>query len=267
MRRLGFMPLSFLAAAVLAAVLFGGNAMSAAAAGSDYTCTGGSIPSGNYSSVTVSGPCAVDSGSVSVSNDLTVKPGGALYAAFGGSDLSVGRDLLVGQNGVLVLGCEPEAFVCFNDPDQVVGTMSTSDTIGGSLRATQALAVLVHHNAIDGRVTMTGGGGGVNCDPQDALFGFPAYGSFEDNTIGGNVVIADWQSCWLGFFRNDVTGNVNFVHNVTFDPDGNEIQTNTIGGRLNCAANSPAPQSGDSGGSPNTAARGAAGQCADLVAS
>jgi len=36
----------------------------------------------------------------------------------------------------MVLGCEPGAFVCFNDPDQTTGTLSTNDRVEGSLLAT-----------------------------------------------------------------------------------------------------------------------------------
>jgi hypothetical protein len=48
--------------------------------------------------------------------------------------------------------------------------------------------------------------------------------------------------------------------------DGNEVQTNTIGGNLDCSKNSPKPQEGDSGGSPNVVGGHATGQCSDLVA-
>jgi hypothetical protein len=63
-----------------------------------------------------------------------------------------------------------------------------------------------------------------------------------------------------------VSGNVNFHQNVTFDPDANEVVSNVISGKLNCSANSPAPQIGDSGGSLNTVSRGGTGQCVPLVA-
>jgi hypothetical protein len=198
-----------------------------------------------------------------VKHDLTVRSGGALYAAFGGSNLTVGGDLKVRSNGVLVLGCEPEAFTCLNDTDP--GTLTTADVIRGDLKAEHALAVLVHSSTIKGGVEVNGGGGGVNCDSQDALFGSPAYATFEDNSIGKGVVIHNWHSCWLGLFRNTVKGNVDFLKNVVADPDGNEVATNTISGKLNCRGNSPAPQIGDSGGSPNTVSHGATGQCSALV--
>lgn len=253
--------------AIACAVLVGQVGAAAAkppSAGGATTCTGGSIASGTYSSLTIAGTCALDSGSVTVTHNVSVLSGGGLLAAFGGSDLTVGQNLVVQANGVLVLGCEPEAFICFNDPDQEVGTLITNDRVGGNLIAENSLAVLAHHSTIGGNVVLSGGGGGLNCDPQDALFGSPAYATYEDNTIGGNAVISGWQSCWLGFIRNTVARNVNFQNNSTFDPDGNEVVTNTIGGALNCSGNDPAPQIGDSGGSPNIATR-ASGQCVGLV--
>ena len=265
MRKSRIVVLSLLAAVLLASASIGiSSTIASAADAGPYTCTGGSIPPDTYSSLTISGFCALDSGSVTVQHGVSILSGGALVAAFGGSDLTVGQNLDVQANGALVLGCEPEAFTCFNDPDQTVGTMMTNDRIGGNLTAENALLVLVHHNTIQGNATVNGGGGGVNCDPLP--FGPPAYATFEDNVIGRNAVISNWHSCWLGFIRNTVAGNVNFEQNVTFDPDANEIVTNVISGKLNCSGNSPAPQIGDSGGSLNTVTRGATGQCVSLVA-
>jgi hypothetical protein len=225
------------------------------------------VTPGTYVSLTIAGFCNVDAGSVTVQGNVKVLPNAGLLAAFGGSDLTVGGNVDVKRNAVLVLGCEPEAFICFNDPDQENGTLSTHDAVGGSLTAQNALAVLLHNNTIDANLVLTGGGGGgggLNCDPQDALGGSPAYATAEDNQIGGNATIVGWQTCWLGFFRNQVTGNVTYVGNDTADPDGNEVQTNVIGGNLACSNNAPKPQMGDSGGSPNVVAGNKTGQCKGL---
>ena len=229
----------------------------ASAAGSGYVCQGGSIPAGTYSSVTVAGFCALDSGSVTVSGNLTVAPGAGLLAAFGGSDLHVGKNLVAGAGSIVVLGCEPGAFACFNDPTGI-----TNDTIGMNFSATDALMVLAHNNGIGGNVTQNGGGGGVTCD----LFplgpdGPPAYTTWEDNVIGGNAALTGVNTCWMGFIRNTVSGNAVYSANITADPDGNEVVTNTIARNLNCSANAPAPQVGDSTGSPNTVGGRRTGQC------
>ncbi len=232
----------------------------ASSGGGSYTCAGGPIPGGSYGSVVVTGPCLVAAGSVSIAGNLTVETGGALYAAFDGNDVAVARNVTVETNGVLVLGCDAEAFPCLDNPAGFA-----SATVGGNLSAYGALAEIVHNVAVAGNLTLSGGGGGVNCDPQPALFGFPAYATFEHLTIGRNATISGWQSCWLGFFRNHVAGNMTFSNNVTADPDGNEIQTNHIGHNLVCYGNSPKPQQGDSQGLPNVVGGKALGQCSDLT--
>jgi hypothetical protein len=257
--------LGFIGAAALTAGFLGIGTGAASAGPVHSTCSGGSVPAGTYDSLVIAGACAVDSGPVTVRHNVTVQQGADLYAAFGGSDLMVGGNLDVGKDAVLVFGCEASAFPCLND-DQDNPTMSTANSVGGNLTASDALAVISHNNTYSHNVTVTGGGGGVNCDSQDALFGSPAYGTFEDEAIGGNATINGFQSCWLGFFRNQVAHNVTFNNNVTADPDGNEVQTDTIGGNLVCNGNSPKPQQGDSEGLPNVVGGKATGQCADLVA-
>ncbi len=250
------------AAATMVAGLLVINPASVAAssAGGDYTCTGGPLFGGTYNSVVVTGSCAVVAGSVTITGNLSVAPGAALYAAFDGNDVSVAGNVTVGTNGVLVLGCDAQAFPCLDNP-----TGFASATVGSNLSAYGALAEIVHNVNVTGNVTSLGGGGGVNCAGQPALFGFPAYATFEHVTIGKNASISGWQSCWLGFFRNHVAGNMTFTNNVTADPDGNEIQTNWIGRNLTCSGNSPKPQQGDSHGLPNIVLGKALGQCSDLT--
>lgn len=230
------------------------------------TCSGGSIAPGTYSSLAITGFCTVDAGSIVVRHSLTVEPNAGLLAAFGGGpNVTVGGNVYVRSNAVLVLGCEPEAFVCFNDPDQTVGTLSSKGTVFGSLQAHNALAVLVHNTYVGSDLTLDGGGGGVNCDPQGVLFGSPAYATFEDVSIGGSATIKHFRSCWLGFFRTTVGHGVAYRDNILADPDGNEVATNTVRGNLVCSGNNPAAQVGDSFGSPNTVLGRAFGECAALT--
>ena len=248
-----------------------GMAPRVSSAGGDATCFGGSVAAGVYSNLSIAGFCNVDSGSVTVEHNLTVLPGGTLNAQFGGtetvptSDVTVGGNLDVQTNGVLVLGCEPFHFTCQNDPNPSSGgTFSNSASVGGNLTAQDALAVVVHVTSIGHNVTMSGGGGGATCNSFLPVLGSPPYGDFEDNTIGGNLTISEWQSCWLGAFRDTIRGNVDWQNNVTADPDGNEIATNSIGRNLNCTGNSPNPQIGDSGGALNLVFGRANGQCVNL---
>jgi hypothetical protein len=239
-------------------------------AASDGACSGGSIAPGVYASLKIAGTCTVDKGSVTVEHNLTVLPGASLIAvtgaplSMGASNLTVGGNLDVQAGGVLNLGCEPVKYTCSNDPDQVVGTFSTEDTVAGNLTAENALGVVVHHTAIGGNVSLSGGGGGVNsCGVSVPALGFaPPYGDFEDDVIGGNLAVTGWQSCWLGLFRDTVMHNVDFNGNVTGDPDGNEMGNNVVVGNLSCSGNSPAAQFGDSGAGPSTVLGNANGQCA-----
>jgi hypothetical protein len=234
------------------------------------TCSGGSVASGVYKNLKIAGACTVDAGSVTVKHNLTVLPGGSLIGLVGGSfttpvgsDLTVGGDLEVQANGVLFLGCEPIHFICSNDPDKSVGSYLTKDTIGGSLRAENALTVVVHQTAIGHNVSLKGGGGGTSCSPLAALGGSPPYDDFEDNIIEGNLTIKGLRTCFLGIFRDTITENVDLKDNVDGDPDGNEIANNSIVDDLSCDGNSPSPQIGDSGGGPNTVFGRANGQCAN----
>lgn len=248
-----------------AVIALGLPATAATAAAGPYTCHGGSIPAGSYSSVVVAGFCQVDSGTVTVSGNLSVASGAGLLAAFGGSDLHVGRNMTAASGSIVVLGCEPEAFVCFNDPDQNVGTLATHDTIGQNFSATDALMVLMHHNRIGSNATQTGGGGGVTCDNFPlGQNGPPAYSTWEDNQIGRNASITGVHTCWMGFIRNHVGNNAIYSDNVLADPDGNEVVTNTIGRNLNCTGNAPSPQRGDSDGDANIVGGKATGQCANI---
>ena len=234
---------------------------SAGAAHADATCTSGSVASGVYSNLNIAGTCFIDAGSVTVEHNLTVLSGENLIAIFGGSDVMVGGNIVVEANGVLILGCEPIHFICANDPDQTVGSLSTADTVGGNLTSESALAVIVHATIIGRNVSLNGGGGGVSCIPSPVLGGSPPFTDSEDVTIGGNLTITGLQTCFIGVFRNTITQNFVLNGNVDADPDGNELADNSIVHNLNCAGNSPSPQIGDSGGGPSTVFGRANGQC------
>ncbi len=242
-----------------------------ASAGRDNTCAGGSIAPGTYSNLKITGVCTVDAGSVKVEHDVTVLSGGALVALYGGTDtLHVGSNLdvrgnvEVRSNGILFMGCEPVNQICLNDPDQQVGSYFTRDAVGGSIIARDALAVVVHLVVVGKDVSMKGGGGGVNCSGSlPPPLGGPPYGDFEDMIIGGSLTITEWQSCWLGFVRDAIANQVTLNNNVTADPDGNEMATNSIRGNLKCAGNNPSPQIGDSAGNLNNVFGRARGQCAN----
>ena len=265
---------SFIGVTVTVLFLVAASASHALADDNATTCKGGSIASGVYSNLKIAGTCTVDKGSVTVEGDLTVLPGATLIAVTGGldgfggpslsSDLTVGGNLDVQAGGVMTLGCEPVYYTCPNDPAFAVngpGTFLTQHTVAGNLTAENALGVVIHHTNVLGNVVVRGGGGGVSCATFLPALGAPPYADFENMAIGGNLTITGWQSCWLGWFRDTVGRNVDFNGNVTADPDGNEVQNNTVVGNLNCSGNNPTPQVGDSGGGPSTVLGNVNGQC------
>ena len=215
------------------------------------TCTGGTIAAGDYVYLTVSGPCELpDTGTVNVSKILTVTSTGALNGVKL-STLNVRGNVIVGAGGVLLLGCAEE-----------LGCSGPSHhRINQSIRATNALAVVLHNDTIGGGVQISGGGGGLNCTPRAALGGSPAYFDIEDSFVGQGVTIANVKSCWLGVIRNTIRGNVSIHDNRFADPDATEVFANTIGQSLACSNNSPAANGGDFGDS-NVVGGHKSGECA-----
>src|SRR5262249_30278998 len=149
-------------------------------------------------------------------------------------------------------GCEPEAFVCVNDPHPHRGSLTTHDTVRLNLVTHDALAVIVHASTFGKNTEVHGGGGGVTCKSTiPNVPGPPAYVDFEDDVIGGNSIIEGVQSCWAGYIRNNVSRNVIYLHNSFADPDASELTTSTVGRNMICFGNSPQVQFGDSHGAPD----------------
>jgi hypothetical protein len=229
---------SLLAGGALAAtfVIAGAANVGAAANG---TCSGGTIASGTYGNLTVTGFCTLDGGNVTVQRNLRVTSTGALEALFSGSTLTVGGNLIVQAGGLLALGCDPEEFACFDNPD---GTSTHS--VAGNLVADGAVLMIVHDNHIGGNVEQEGGGGGFSCDE---LFpnGPPAYTDYANNTIGGSATVTGLRTCWDGFSHNIVSGSVRLIDNQTAIDDGNLADGNHISGNFTCLGDSPAPHLSD----------------------
>ena len=152
--------------------------------------------------------------------------------------------LFVQQGGTVVFGSEENAV--------------HTATIGGGVHTTNAMSVQIHFSTINGGIDVEGGSGPFG-GPFDVT-----WNAIEDNVINGSVTVNGYDGFWQGFIRNNVHGGVNFMNNTVTDPDGNEIVTNTIHGNLNCQGNDPAPQVGDSEGSPNHVTGRETGQCVGL---
>ena len=151
------------------------------------------------------------------------------------AEITVRGGVRVGEGATFILGFEGG---------------SDTGTIHGGVRADAPASLQVHFAHITGGVRMLGGNG--------------FFSTVEDNVIRGGARITGYSGFWLGFIRNTVHGTVKLNDNHMDDPDANEYVTNTIHGNLNCAGNSPAPQVGDSEGSPNQVTGRKTGQCAGL---
>jgi hypothetical protein len=152
--------------------------------------------------------------------------------------------VFVGQGGTLVFGNEENP-------------MHTA-TINGGVHAANAMNVQIHFSTINGGIDIHGGSG---------PFGGPfevTWNTIEDSTVNGGYTEVGYNGFWNGFIRNTVQGSVNVIGNTVADTDGNEVVTNTIHGNLNCEGNDPAPQVGDSEGSPNHVTGVETGQCVGL---
>ena len=152
--------------------------------------------------------------------------------------------VLVQQGGTLVFGSEENPI--------------HTATINGGVHATNAMSVQLHFSTINGGISIHGGSG-----PFGGPFGV-TWNTIEDSTINGGYTEAGYDGFWNGFIRNHVRGSVDLIGNTVADPDGNEVVTNRIHGSLNCRANEPAPQVGDSEGSANLVTGAETGQCAGL---
>lgn len=241
----------------------------ASAAPSPGVCSGGSILSGAYTSLTIEGACAIDKGTVNVTGNVTIEPGDSLAADFGGSDLRVKGDVTVRSNALLVLGCAPSDFACENDPNPAHPTLATHHSIGGKLVASGARDVQVNNSSVKGNVTFTGADREFLCliaethliGAHDLMPSLPGISAFEDNNFGGAVTIKDVHTCWMGFLRNQVVGTVTYNNNFSVELSGNEIVGNKIGGDLKCMGNDSAPHGTLAHGGPNLVAGVRTGQC------
>jgi hypothetical protein len=269
----------------LAVVVMGAGAAGAAEAhhGQLGRCTGTlarpGVLAGTFGGdVVVTGVCAVNGGAAVIKGDLILARGAALNATFalndvagkGISSLTVRGDITVGRGAVLGMGCEPDFNPCSDDPAASAGgTLTGHNRVFGDVRASHALAVLVHASTIGGSMTVNRGGGGVTCAvPATGIFSVlqsPVFSDAEDNTIGGNLTVTGLRTCWLGALRNHVHGNIVDAGNKMADPDANEVLTNVVHGSIACFRNTPAVQYGDSAGSPNQVHGHAFGQCSFRV--
>jgi hypothetical protein len=242
---------------VLSAIAATGVA--SAAPGNNYTCTGGSIPGGNYASITVTGFCdVVLEAVINVTGNINVAPGAALDAQSAPSTITVGHNITAGAGSLLGLGCQPSntigasAGIPCADP---YGDEQTVITVNGNITATDADTVLIRKVTVGGNVSLSGGGGEIPW-------------SIKGNTIGGNLSISDVAADWLGVQFNRIGRNATLTNITALDPGdpGRSVAVveNTVGNNLNCSGLAPSVSPGFIPGETNHVGHKATGQCAAI---
>jgi hypothetical protein len=253
-----------------------------AASPGSHTCSGtfkapGELTGTLTGDVVVQGVCQVNAGPAVVNGDVRVEAGSVLAAVWalndqthsGTSSLTVNGDVLVGHRGVLLIGCIPQSSPCNDDPNPQSPTLSSHEQISGNVISDHPLGDIVHNTAIGGSVTQTGGGGGINCNPVGFFTHLqsPAYTTYEDSTVGGDVTITGYQSCWQGVARVQVGNDLILTNNHLADPDAIEVVSNHVMGNLICRNNSMVWDSSESAHlfpripQPNTVDGQRSGQC------
>jgi hypothetical protein len=214
----------------------------------------GHVPAANLN-IIVRGVCFINRGPVFAARNVIVTRHSTLVAAFArhGSRLVVNGNVLVGPGATVLLGCNPREFACLDDPHPKKPTLTSRDSVGGSLFAIGALGVVVHSTRFGHNVVQLGGGGGRTCKPSGpfAAFHSPVYSTYESSWIGGSILMKHLRSCWVGVIGNWVGGSATVSANKMADPDAMEVVTNVVHKDLTCWRNSPKVQFGDSRGMPN----------------
>jgi hypothetical protein len=217
-----------------------------------------SIPSGNYSSITVTGVCNITPDAViNVVGNIDVAPGAVLDAQSAPSTITVGHNVTAGAGSLLGMGCQPTNTIgrfagvpCAVEPDG-----HTTITVDGNVTATNADTVLLRKLTIGKNVTLTGGGGDIPW-------------SIKGNTVGGNVTISDVAADWLGVQFNTISGNAVLTNITALDPGdpGRTVAVveNTVGNNLICMGLAPGVSPGFIPGEVNHVGHNAIGQCAAI---
>jgi hypothetical protein len=251
---------------VLALSAVAATGVASAARGNNYTCSGGSIPSGTYASITVTGVCdVVPNAVINVAGNINVAAGAVFDAQSAPSTITVGHNVTAGAGSLLGLGCQPENTIGRFAGQPCADPYAdgyTTITINGNVDATDAYLVLLRGAVapgaggltVNGNVTLTGG-------TSDSPW------SIKGVTIGKNLTISGVTAEFLGVQFNTIGNNATLtnitVNDVDFPPPGVTIVSNTVGNNLNCSSLAPFAGDGLFNGV-NHVGHKATGQCAAI---
>lgn len=222
-----------------------------------YWCTGGTIPSGHYRTIVVSGTCSVAAGAVIlVDGTITVRRGATFDAQSAPSTITIRHNVIGWAGSFVGLGCQPpsltgnSAHECMTDPNG-----SSRITVRGSVFVTDAAIVMLNGITVGGNVVLRGGGSGI--------------WSVKNNTIHRNLSVSDVTTEWLGVMFNRIGGTA-VLRDITITDThpgapGVFIVRNTVKKNLVCYHLAPGVSGGFIPGSVNVVGGRALGQCAALV--
>ncbi len=244
---------------IVGALALSGGPATAAGSLPAYTCTGGDIPSGSYSSITVTGFCDVSADAViNVVGNINVASGAVLDAQSAPSTITVGHNVTAAAGSLVGLGCQPPSYVgnsghpCGVEPDG-----HSVITVNGNVTGTDTVVVLLNGITVKKNVTLTGGGS------EEIPW------SVKNNTVGGNITMSGITDEWVGVMFNRVAGNVSLTNITLHDVDpgapGVYIVQNNVGRNLNCSRLAPGVSGGFVPGAVNIVGHKATGQCVALV--
>ena len=222
-----------------------------------YTCAGGTIGSGHYDSITVTGMCSVAMDAViKIDGKLVVKAGAMLDAQSAPSTIWVDGDVMAGRGSFLGLGCQPDFPHNTGHPCAAAPAGHSMITVKGDVSAWGANTVLLNGITVKGDVNLMGGGGNIPW-------------SIKNNTIKGDLTVRGLVTDWLGVLFNKVGKNVTLSNITITDTDpgahGAYVVRNVIGHNLSCFGVTPGASGGFVPGEVNTVGHKALGQCSTLV--
>ncbi|MCB0977161.1 MAG: hypothetical protein KDB02_06840 [Acidimicrobiales bacterium] len=257
MIRIADLKVSVVGVLVAASALAFTGGVASAAPSTTYRCNGGEIPSGNYRSIVVAGPCAVGADAViNVRGSITVLRGAIFDAQSAPATINVGGSVTAFSGSMVGLGCQPPDYTGNSaHPCEIEPTGHSNITIRRNVTIFGAVGVFLNGLEIGGNVTVLGGGSDIPW-------------SIKNNTIHGNLTVAGQTEEWIGILFNRVDRNVTLL-GITMTGLDDETGTGTnpvfvvrndMGRNLLCFWNDPGVT-----GYGNNISRHALGQCAPLA--
>jgi hypothetical protein len=240
-----------------------------------FTCTGtltapGTVPSGTYRSLVMpAGSICLIPGPapVTVLSGVTLHTSSALVTGIAkgaSADVKIVGKLVLDKDSAFVAALKTE-----KNPVNILGRLTVKSgalfylgneqpgkppfaSILGGVAAQDPSAVVIQNTVIAGPVSVSGGGA-VNKIVEALSHNAPEtnYTDFEDDQIKGGITEVGYGGVWGGVIRTIMKGSLVFAFNSETKIDEYDIGSDIIHGSAYCDGNNPAPNKGQSPGSPS----------------